>query len=176
MIITESGMDFGPFEETDVCYIEQSNLYQQIKENVHMVEFILKKNDSLIFIEAKSSSPRQLKVSTEIIRNDKTEEVEYPTPYILEICNKLTNALNLFLSANLKCIEDEDNQILSFVDFTNIENYKMKFYLIINGHEVGWLTAIQDILQKELLAQSKIWKIEVKVLNDDIARQYQLIS
>ncbi|MDD3322189.1 MAG: hypothetical protein PHS59_12180 [Paludibacter sp.] len=174
--IPESGMNFGPFDENDVCQIEKSMLYGDIKDNVQMAEFILKQNKKLIFIEAKSSSPRQLQIPVEINKANKIETVEYPSPYIVEIYNKLNNALNLLLSANLKCTIDENKEILDFVDLIDFNSYKIKFYLVINGHKKEWLSDVQDALQKQLLPQMKIWNIDVKVINDEIAKQYKLIS
>ncbi|MFI3199952.1 MAG: hypothetical protein R3Y54_00315 [Eubacteriales bacterium] len=43
MIIRESEMNFGPFDENNVCKIEQSVLYENIKLIVQIAEFILKK-------------------------------------------------------------------------------------------------------------------------------------
>ena len=176
MIIRESEMNFGPFDENDVCQIEKTALYEKIKDNVQIAEFILKQNKKLIFIEAKSSSPKQLQTSATINKGAKDVVVEYPSPYILEIYNKLNNALNLLLSTNLKCAIDENNEILDFVDLTDFGGYKIKFYLVINGHKKEWLTEVQDALQKQLLPQMKIWNIDVKVINDEIAKQYKLIS
>lgn len=174
--IQESEMNFGPFDENDVCQIEKSMLYENIKDNVQISEFILKQNKKLIFIEAKSSSPKQLKVPVEINKANKIEIVEYPSPYIVEIYNKLNNALNLLLSANLKCTIDKNNELLEFVDVTDFNRYEIKFYLVINGHEKEWLQPIQNALQKQLRPQMKICNIDVKVINHEIAKQYKLIS
>lgn len=174
--IQESGMNFGPFEEKDLCWIEHSCLYNRLQENVQMVEFILKQDENLIFLEAKSSSPRQLQIPVEIKKAKKLETVVYPSPYIAEIYNKMNNALQLLLSANLKRIADEKNEVVDFVDLTHFNQYKIKFYLVINGHEKGWLRAIQYVLEKQLLPQMKIWNISVKVLNDEMAREAKLIS
>lgn len=163
--IYESDMKFGPFEEENVFYIEKSNLYQNISEGVQMAEFILKKDKNLIFIEAKSSSPKQLK------KDDGS-----PSEFIVEVSNKLINALELLISAKLRVLTDDKKELNNFIDINDISEYNIKFRLVINGHKKEWLTNVQDALQKKLKAYRKIWKIEVKVLNDEIARQYGLIS
>ena len=176
MIIEESGMNFGPFDENNVFHIEKSKVYCKIKENVKIVEFILKRNDALLFIEGKSSSPQNLQISVTINKGNEIEVVNYPSPYILEVYNKFNNALNLLLSTNLKCYNDENNEINNFVDLTKFNSYKINFYLIINGHKKEWLRGIQDALQKQLLPQKKIWGVDVIVMNDEIAKKNNLIS
>lgn len=132
--ISESNMNFGPFEEDCVFYIEKSHLYQNICYGVQMAEFIV------------------------------------------EVSNKLTNALELFISSNLRIANDSKEEANNLIDFNSISEYSIKFRLVINGHKKEWLTNIQDALEKNLRSYSKIWNIEVKVLNDETARQYKLIS
>ena len=56
--INESGMTFGPFEESCVFKIESSQLYQNVQKNeVKTVEFVLKESGQQSIVEAKSSSP-----------------------------------------------------------------------------------------------------------------------
>ena len=58
-IFEESGMTFGPFSEAQVFRVEKSNSYKELGGSVKTVEFFLRKNkDKLLFIEAKSSSPK----------------------------------------------------------------------------------------------------------------------
>lgn len=165
LTIVESNMTFGPFPKENVLYIEKSELYTTIGENVKIAEFILKKDDSLIFIEAKSSSPKQLK-----------KEDGSPSDYVVEISEKLRNSFELFISANLKIADDEKGEANTLIDITEMKNYKLKFRLVINGHKKEWLPNIQNAIEKNLQAQMNIWNIEVKVLNDEIAREYRLIS
>lgn len=56
----ESKMVFGPFEEANVFEIEKSNVNQMIGEHIRTVEFVLRrKENQILFIEAKSSSPQE---------------------------------------------------------------------------------------------------------------------
>lgn len=165
LTIVESNMTFGPFHGEDVFYIEKSELYTAIGRNVKIAEFILKKDDALIFIEAKSSSPRQLK-----------KEDGSPSDFVVEISDKLRNSFELFMSANLKIADDEKCEASTLIDIADIKKYRVKFRLVISGHEKEWLSNIQNALEKNLQAQMNIWKIEAKVLNDEIAREYRLIS
>jgi len=59
VVIEESGMKFGPFEEENIFYIERSNIYKQLQHGVQMAEFLLfrpEKKD-LIILEAKTTAP-----------------------------------------------------------------------------------------------------------------------
>mgnify|MGYP007064450104 CR=1 FL=1 len=57
-IITESEMNFGKFDETDLFHIEDSKIYKEIGSGIKTVEFILKYNEkSIVFLEAKKSCP-----------------------------------------------------------------------------------------------------------------------
>ena len=56
--ITESEMNFGKLNETELFHIEDSNIYQSLGSGIKMVEFILRQNkNSIIFLEAKKSCP-----------------------------------------------------------------------------------------------------------------------
>ena len=56
--ITESEMNFGKFNETELFHIEDSNIYQSLGSGIKTVEFILRQNkNSIIFLEAKKSCP-----------------------------------------------------------------------------------------------------------------------
>lgn len=165
MIIRESEMNFGPFDENDVFYIEQSTLYKKLGENVKIAEFIFKKRDSIVFVEAKSSAP-----------NPKGNIPEDFATYIQKISQKLNNTFTLLLSAKLKIAKDSEQETENFIQLEEISNKKIAFRLVIREAHKEHLRPIQDALQKELLAQSKIWNIEVKVINAEIAKQYKLIS
>lgn len=163
--IIESGMNFGPFNGDIAFYIEKSHLYQNIGEGVQIAEFILKKDKNLIFVEAKSSSPKSLK-----------KEDGSPSEFIIEISDKLRNTFELFISANLKIASDSKNEASGLINIADIKDYNITYSLVINGHNKEWLPNIQNALDKNLKAHSKIWNIEIKVMNHETARQYKLIS
>lgn len=57
-VITESEMNFGEFDESNLFHIENSKIYRNLGDGIKTVEFILKyKEDSIIFLEAKKSCP-----------------------------------------------------------------------------------------------------------------------
>ena len=62
MKITESHMEFGEFEESNVFHIEESSQYKLIKTHgVSCCEFILLRDDKLFLVEAKESCPRAVR-------------------------------------------------------------------------------------------------------------------
>ena len=79
--IIESNMQFGKYREEDVFHIETCKQYQNnLKPNgVKCCEFVLKRMDTLYFVEAKTSCPNQ-------ITADSTEEKRKKyNEYIAEI-------------------------------------------------------------------------------------------
>ena len=48
--------------------------------------------------------------------------------------------------------------------------------LVIHGHEKEWLAPLREVLIKKMSAYLKIWKSAVVVLNDEMAKRYNLIS
>ena len=57
-IITESEMNFGKFNETDLFHIENSKIYKDLGSGIKTVEFVLKYDEnSIVFLEAKKSCP-----------------------------------------------------------------------------------------------------------------------
>ncbi len=87
VIITESGMRFGPFDEEDIFLIEKSQLYKSLGENIKAIEFVLcQQKNAICFIEAKSSSP-------------KPYNNEDFNPFILELYEKFAHSIELFFQS-----------------------------------------------------------------------------
>lgn len=163
--IIESNMIFGDFEEDKVFKIENSKIHNKIGNGIKVVEFVLLKNDNeLNFIEAKSSSPRPTKYN--IIRFNE---------FIDEISDKFIHSFNLFYSTILRRNKDYGEVNNNFFELDN-SKIKLKFILVIKGHEIEWLLPISDALKKKLSYQNTIWKSEVVVMNDKIANKYNLVK
>ena len=55
-VITESEMDFGPFDEKNLFHIEESRIYKDLGTGIKTVEFILKYSEnSIVFLGAKDT-------------------------------------------------------------------------------------------------------------------------
>lgn len=158
-------MIFGDFKEDKVFRIEKSKLYNKMGNGIKVVEFIFLENgNELNFVEAKSSSPRPTKQN--VIRFNE---------FIDEISDKFVHSFNLFYSAILKRNKDYEEMNDNFFELDNSQT-KLKFVLVIRGHEIEWLLPISDALKKKLSYHRIIWKSEVIVLNDKIANKYNLVK
>jgi len=166
--IIESGMKFGPYPEGDCFYIENSATYQKIKEGVKIAEFLLlhsPDNSKVWIVEAKQSSPRP---ETKSDWDD----------FILQIQEKLTNALTLSVATCLKRHSTYEELPNSFQTL-DLEKASFRLILVINGYPKALLPPLQDVLKKALKPTIKTWNLSatsVMVLNETLARKYKLIS
>lgn len=158
--INESGMAFGPFPDDQVYQIEKSEAYTHLGEGVKVVEFLYKQNaEKLFFVEAKSSSP-------------KPKGGDFKK-FIEEISDKFIHSFNLWLSLNLK--RRKDDEVSKDILDVELNKQIFRFILVIKGHEEPWLPPISEALRREMMAEIKIWKHEVIVINDQQAKQRGLI-
>jgi hypothetical protein len=135
--IIESGMTFGPYPEGHCFYIEKSETYQKIKEGVKIAEFLLlhSQDDSIVWIvEAKQSSPRP---ETQPNFDD----------FLLEIQEKLTNALTLSVATCLKRHSTYEELPNSFQTL-DLEKASFRLILVINGTSRGMATTATGCAQK----------------------------
>lgn len=160
----ESKMVFGPFEEADVFEIEKSNVNQMIGERIRTVEFVIcREENQILFIEAKSSSPQE-----------RTSKERYDE-FITEIVEKFVQSFEIYhtLRYNRYHIDNGMGENLKQQEWDKVE---IKFVLVIHGHKKEWLAPLRETLIKNMSAYLKIWKSAVVVLNDEMAKRYNLIS
>jgi len=168
--IIESGMRFGLYPEGYCFHIEKSDLYQKIKEDIKIAEFLLYRgtqNDQPIvwIIESKSSSPK--------VGNQPNFD-----NFIQEIREKFFNTLLLYVSIQLKR-HDLPDQVPQIFQEIGIKKTDFRLILIIKGHQKEWLPPLQDALKKALRPIIKIWNLSpnaVVVLNDILAQEKGLIQ
>lgn len=164
VIINESGMSFGPFQETDVFYIEKSKVYSSLEEGIKTVEFILYRSDmEIIFIEAKSSSPRP-------------NNQENFDDFIEEISSKFIHSMDIYFSVLLKRLADDDGELPMIFKTADYSNVKLKLILVIKGHKTEWLPPINNSLKLKLKRQIKIWRVEPVVMNHESAAAHGLLE
>lgn len=158
--VIESDMYFGDYPEERVFKIENSEIHQSLGKGIRTVEFIYHdNNDSLMFIEAKHSSPR------------KETSVERYNEWINEITDKFIHSFNMYLASKFKRISEFPGSIGKISD----ENITYKFVLVINGHESRWLPPLREELKRKMKYNQKIWKSDVQVYNDELAYKKGLI-
>jgi hypothetical protein len=72
-------------------------------------------------------------------------------------------------------LDDGEDEMPACFKMAGYSVLEMKLVLVINGHEIQWLPPIKDALQRELKRQTKIWRLELTVLNHELADEYGLL-
>ena len=161
--IVESGMVFE-FGEEKIFQIEGSALHHSVGDGIKTVEFIacLQEN-KLLFVEAKSSSPKP----------EKDNQVNFDK-YISEIADKFIHSFDLYLSAMLE--RHQPHRITGRVATQDHGKEQYKFILVINGHEIEWLLPIKEALEKKIMFHRKIWRSDVVLMNEVVAQSRNLVK
>lgn len=170
MMIPESEMNFGPFEETALFQIEKSKIYKDLGTGVKTVEFILRyAEDSIIFLEAKKSCPNAANQNESEKKKEKFEE------YYTSITEKFIDSLQIYLTVILDKYENMSEVGIRLKNIHSMRHIQLKFILVVKNAEDTWLAGPLAEIKARLLQIRKIWGIEVAVLNEELARQYKLI-
>ncbi len=165
-IISESGMDFGPFDEKYLYQIEKSKMVQSLQ--IKIVEFIVYYKKALIFLEAKSSSPEPNQALS-----DKKGNFD---EYIDDVSRKFINSVNIFVSICIKRNKDKISTELEKIDFSTIN---IKLLLVIKDHKIEWLSPISDALKtrlNDLCKTLNINPINILIINDTMAKEKKLLA
>lgn len=166
IIIPESDMEFGTYQEKQVFRIEESEQYKKKlrQQRVRCCEFILLRSNKLLFIEAKKSYPDPI---NGIIK----DENRYNTD-IKEIVEKMRHSLDLYANILLnRYAQDGVSE-----EMKNIENLTIRLVLVIKNADKSWIIPLQGKFRKELYPEMHIWKIQdFIILNEEQARKKRLI-
>lgn len=158
----ESSMSF--ILDDDCTIFIEDNIKESKIEKVKTVEFIYKKENKVSFVEAKTSFS---KVTN---KDDFNKNIE-------DIIEKYISSLSLFHSALLGRFSNLEN--LSPYKKVHCKDYEYILFLIIKNHKKEWLPPVHDKLKQSLKPLLEIWNIKdanVKVLNEDVAREQGLIK
>ncbi|MBI9032056.1 hypothetical protein JEZ13_08675 [bacterium] len=164
-IITESGMKFGPFEDKYLYEIEKSKMVQTLQ--IKIVEIIIYYKKSLIFLEAKSSSPDPNQAFSD--RQCNFDE------YIKDVSRKFINSVNIFVSICIKRNKDKISTELEKIDFSTTN---IKLLLVIKDHKMEWLSPINDALKfrlNDLCKSLNINPSNILTINDTMAKEKKLL-
>ncbi|OUM97404.1 MAG: hypothetical protein A9Z00_10090 [Thermobacillus sp. ZCTH02-B1] len=167
IIITESGMEFGPFKAEQVFHIEQSEIYAKLIKSFRIAEFLLiqKEHNRLLIVEAKSSSPHP--------GNSKEKFREF----ISNVAEKMIHAWQLTISLLMRRHgQFHDELPAEFRELANYASLDIVFMLIIRGHKKEWLVNVKDALDQHLRHVRKIWNARVIVYNDEQALSKGLVK
>jgi hypothetical protein len=169
--IRESEMDFGPFPEENVFRIESSDVYKGrlLPNGVKTCEFLLRRNNKLLFIEAKKTCPKQLEATSS------EEQITKYNAYIHDITTKMRDSLNLYASMLLH--RNEDDELSPPTKLESLENIDFVLVLVVKNSQRAWLAPFSDKLAKVLRSEMKIWGIQSFILlTEEQAREKRLVT
>jgi hypothetical protein len=164
VVIKESGLDFGEYEKLDLFHIEESSVYKSMGDSVCTIEFVLRhKNDEILLLEAKSSSPKP------------SNQVRFDE-WIDEVYQKFSHSMDMYFSLVLKRLDDPNGDMPEYFKSADYSTAKIKLLLVINGHEIEHLPPICDALREKLRRQIKTWRLGFTVMNHVQAGEYGLLK
>ena len=162
-VIPESGMNFGKYDEKDLFHIETSEIYKKLGDGIPTVEFILKYNgNNIVFLEATNRY------------ESKEKELKFEE-YYGSITEKFISSLQIYLAAIMNRYQETSEIGDNLRSVSNMKDVKLKFILVVkNAEDITWLAGPLAELRARLLKVRKIWGVEVVVLNEELAGEYNL--
>ena len=150
----ESNMEFT-FEKNSYYSVEEDIFYSKLtsKYGVKISDFIVLKNNTLIFIEAKSSAPKN---------------VEDLKSFCEDIYNKFLDTILVYVGVLNNRKNTISNNITNNMKNINVLKKEIKLMLIINGLEKKYLQDIQLVLEKSLRKLKYMFSIQSLILMNDI--------
>lgn len=170
IVISESGMQFGEYEQQYVYQLEKSSQYtKKLRPNgIKSCEFIMRRDNALYFAEAKTTCPQQIKADTSEEKKMKYNE------YIQDIVLKMRHSLALYSSILLGRYDmDGIPEGLRERDTSHLE---IKLVLVVKNAKKEWLIPFQEVFRKALKDEIKIWQVStVNIINEQTAREKHFI-
>lgn len=169
--ILESGMQFGPYPDEEVFWIEKSQLYtRRLQPNgVKCCEFILKRGKTIYFIEAKTSCPNQLTADSAEEKRIKYNE------YIEDITEKMRHSIATYASLLLNR-HQIDESLPPDLAKKDLSKTTLKLILVVKTAEASWLIPLKDVLNRKLRKDSCIWRdVQLYAINEAKARELHLV-
>ncbi len=162
--IIESGMTFGRFAPSDVFEFEKIINTMKLGQHVCKVEFIVRDvsgNAAIVFVEAKSSIPRE---SDSFFADIRLKMIHALTIWFTAVCGRHAQLMNL-IPHNLDKFEHL--------------RLPIKMYLVIPNVPDQYLQPLSDKFRQFLTVDQKIWAIghsDIQVLNEPRAIKYGLMG
>lgn len=168
--IVESEMTFGPYDENHVFRIEESPQYKAInKDGVRCCEFLLMRDEKILFVEAKKSCPNH---STR--EYSEHNSMKY-SDYISEITEKMRHSLELYASVLLN--RQSRNGVSKDMLKTDLSDHELMLILVVKTAEKEWLSPYVDVFKEKLRPEMQIWNIKsFLIINEETARSKGLVS
>lgn len=153
------------FDEDQVFLLEQQPFFVSIQD-VRACDFIAlqkrKTESALLFIEAKSSAPKQ---------------AESLDQYLHEVYEKFWHSLLLYIAVLFNRLRERPEGIPR--DMGNKNNIKRKIVcvLVVRQHKMEWLPSLQEALRKRTKPlRNAFGLLDVIVTNEAGAAKYKLVS
>ena len=148
----------------------EHNAIMDTFRQLYREEFILKYNgNNIVFLEAKKSCPN---VANRYESKEKELKFE---EYYGSITEKFISSLQIYLAAIMNRYQDTSEIGDNLRSVSNMKDVKLKFILVVkNAEDITWLAGPLAELRARLLKVRKIWGVEVVVLNEELAGEYNL--
>ena len=125
--------------------------------------------NNIVFLEAKKSCPN---VANRYESKEKEQKFE---EYYGSITEKFISSLQIYLAAIMNRYQDTSEIGDNLQSVSNMKDVKLKFILVVkNAEDITWLAGPLAELRARLLKVRKIWGVEVVVLNEELAGEYNL--
>lgn len=163
--VRESGLEFGPFDECDLFRVENSP-YTSRLQGIKACEFAWweKSKNRLLLVEAKSSIP-----------NPENSRDKYDQ-FFSDIFEKFDNSMQLLAAGNLKRSKSLTSELGDGIAQVDWPKASIRFFLVIPQVPEESLPPMTDKLRKTLYRQCRIWRADVFVINENMARKQGLLA
>lgn len=169
--ISESEMNFGDFDEVNIFHIEKSRIYKELGTGIKTVEFILKyKKDTILFLEAKKTCPNESN------KNESTDKKVKFEEYYTALTEKFVSSLQLYIAAMVGRVQDISEIGSELMPRNGLQDMELKFCLVIKNAKIEWLAGPMVELNARLFKIRKIWRVQIVVLNEELAKERKLIA
>ncbi|MFR5761578.1 MAG: hypothetical protein ACLUFI_08300 [Oscillospiraceae bacterium] len=147
--IVESGVNFGPYAEDNLFYIEKSDLYKSLGAGIKTTEFVLRANElepAILFVEAKTNAPNPEN------RDDSAEKRKKFEEFYTEVPQKFVDSFEIYTAKLMLKRYSECSEIGLNLQVPDLANKKITFLLVITNRaaQIEWLASIKAILEYRL--------------------------
>ncbi|MBE0469905.1 MAG: hypothetical protein IBX55_10420 [Methyloprofundus sp.] len=161
--IEESGVLFGDFELDDLFQIEKSTAVDSLGDGIHKVECVVhqEQNKHIVFLEAKSSYPRQA------------------DDFFQEIKAKMLHSITIWFAAVAGRYPDIKTDIGANLQKTATLKKPIHLVLVVPNMPIEHCIGATDKFRQCLNLERRLWNIKdnhIRVLNTEKAKQFGLVS
>ena len=163
MRIFEEGLTFGEYDEADCFHIEKTDIYKKLSgKSIKSVEFILHRPEArkLLLVEGKNTLPA---------KNNRAAFSEEITDISYKFMDSLQLACGIWFGGHNSIVKVPKNG-MNFFRY----GVQIVFVLVIKNRK-GNLLHIADRIKQQLMKEHRLWKFEILVLNEELAKKENLI-